>query len=127
MKKSFHYINSPHREGAEVDPMFTPRVARVRKAQYLRNENIIPGTVTGVLVCVNYSDYLVHCIDANHDKLGKIIVVTTPEDVDTHASDHAYDALRYMIMSRPRMENPLERLRGFKRDMFKPADSDFGY
>jgi len=25
------------------------------------------------------------------------------------------------------MENPLERLRGFKRDMFKPADSDFGY
>jgi len=83
MKKSFHYINSPHREGAEVDPMFTPRVARVRKAQYLRNENIIPGTVTGVLVCVNYSDYLVHCIDANHDKLGKIIVVTTPEDVDT--------------------------------------------
>ena len=22
-----------------------------------------------------------------------------PEDVDTHASDHAYDALRYMIMS----------------------------
>jgi hypothetical protein len=50
-----------------------------------------------------------------------------PEDVDTHASDHAYDALRYMIMSRPRMENPLERMRGFKRDMFKPADSDFGY
>ena len=52
---------------------------------------------------------------------------TNPEEVDTHASDHAYDALRYMIMSRPRMENPLERLRGFKRDMFKPADSDFGY
>jgi hypothetical protein len=52
---------------------------------------------------------------------------TNPEDVDTHASDHAYDALRYMIMSRPRMENPLERMRGFKRDMFKPADSDFGY
>jgi|TARA_R110000803_G_scaffold33236_3_gene72863 hypothetical protein len=50
-----------------------------------------------------------------------------PEDVDTHASDHAYDALRYMIMSRPRMENTLEKLRGFKRDMFKPADSTFGY
>ena len=50
-----------------------------------------------------------------------------PEDVDTHASDHAYDALRYMIMSRPRMENPLERMRGFKREMFKPADSEFGY
>ena len=52
---------------------------------------------------------------------------TNPEDVDTHASDHAYDALRYLIMSRPRMENPLERLRGFKRDMFKPADTEFGY
>ena len=52
---------------------------------------------------------------------------TNPEDVDTNASDHAYDALRYLIMSRPRMENPLERLRGFKRDMFKPADSKFGY
>ena len=52
---------------------------------------------------------------------------TNPEDVDTNASDHAYDALRYMIMGRPRMENTLERLRGFKRDMFKPADSTFGY
>ena len=52
---------------------------------------------------------------------------TNPEDVDTNASDHAYDALRYMIMSRPRMENTLERLRGFKKDMFKPADSTFGY
>ena len=52
---------------------------------------------------------------------------TNPEDVDTHASDHAYDALRYLIMSRPRMDSPLERLRGYKRDIFKPADSEFGY
>ena len=52
---------------------------------------------------------------------------TNPEDVDTHASDHAYDALRYMIMSRPRMDSPLERLRGIKRDIFKPSDSTFGY
>ena len=50
-----------------------------------------------------------------------------PEDVDTHASDHAYDALRYMIMSRPRMVSPLERIRGLKREMFKPSDSTFGY
>jgi hypothetical protein len=35
---------------------------------------------------------------------------SNPEDVDTHASDHAYDALRYMIMSRPRMESPLDPL-----------------
>jgi len=52
---------------------------------------------------------------------------TNPEDVDTKASDHAYDALRYMIMSRPRMENPLERIRGLKRDMYRPVDSTFGY
>ena len=50
-----------------------------------------------------------------------------PEDVDTKASDHAYDALRYMIMSRPRMESPLERLRGLKREMYRPIDSTFGY
>ena len=52
---------------------------------------------------------------------------SNPEDVDTHASDHAYDALRYMIMSRPRMESPLERMRGLKRDIHQPADSTFGY
>ena len=48
-----------------------------------------------------------------------------PEDVDTHASDHAYDALRYMIMGRPRIVSPLERIRGLKREMFKPSDSTF--
>jgi len=52
---------------------------------------------------------------------------TNPEDVDTHASDHAYDALRYLIMSRPRMVNPLERIRNMKREMYKPSDSEFGY
>ena len=52
---------------------------------------------------------------------------TNPEDVDTHASDHAYDALRYMIMSRPRMESPLERMRNLKREIYAPSDSTFGY
>lgn len=52
---------------------------------------------------------------------------TNPEDVDTHASDHAYDALRYMIMSRPRMDSPLERIRGIKREIHLPSDSTFGY
>ncbi len=50
-----------------------------------------------------------------------------PEDVDTHASDHAYDALRYMIMSRPRMVSTFDQLRGLKRDIHQPADSTFGY
>ena len=52
---------------------------------------------------------------------------TNPEDVDTHASNHAYDALRYMIMSRPRMDSPLERMRGLKREIHMPSDSTFGY
>ncbi len=52
---------------------------------------------------------------------------TNPEDVDTHASDHAYDALRYMIMSRPRMESPLDRIRGLKREIYQPSDTTFGY
>ncbi len=52
---------------------------------------------------------------------------TNPEDVDTHASDHAYDALRYMIMSRPRMVSTFDRLRGLKRDIHQPSDSTFGY
>lgn len=52
---------------------------------------------------------------------------TNPEDVDTNASDHAYDALRYLIMSRPRVDSPLERIRGLKKQMHQPADSTFGY
>jgi hypothetical protein len=53
---------------------------------------------------------------------------TRPEDVDTNASDHAYDALRYLIMSRPRITDPLERIRNLKRDSaYKPSDPDFGY
>ena len=53
---------------------------------------------------------------------------TRPEDVDTNASDHAYDALRYLIMSRPRITDPLERIRQIKREsIYKPSDPDFGY
>ena len=51
-----------------------------------------------------------------------------PEDVDTHASDHAYDALRYLIMSRPRINDPINQMRNFKREInFQPSDSVFGY
>ena len=53
---------------------------------------------------------------------------TKPEDVDTNASDHAYDALRYLIMSRPRITDPLERIRQIKKEsIYKPSDPDFGY
>lgn len=53
---------------------------------------------------------------------------TNPEDVNTHASDHAYDALRYLIMSRPRINDPLSQIRDLQREQhFQPFDSTFGY
>ena len=53
---------------------------------------------------------------------------TKPEDVDTNASDHAYDALRYLIMSRPRINDPLQRIRELKKEsIYNPSDPDFGY
>ena len=49
-----------------------------------------------------------------------------PEDINTHAEDHLYDALRYGIMSRPRSSlfdyNPMNNVSGFKA-----ADPNFGY
>ena len=54
---------------------------------------------------------------------------TNPEDVDTKADDHAYDALRYMCMTRlvnspyyhPRFRKPREY------DRYTPNDPIFGY
>ena len=48
-----------------------------------------------------------------------------PEDVDTKASDHAYDALRYLIMSRPQTPSAYTEMREIKR--FAPSDPTFGY
>ena len=51
-----------------------------------------------------------------------------PEDVDTHAADHAYDALRYLIMSRPRINNPMDNIRQYHREsVYRPVDDTFGY
>ena len=51
-----------------------------------------------------------------------------PEDVDTHAQDHAYDALRYLIMSRPRVNDPLAQLRHLRLEQaYTPSDNVFGY
>ena len=53
---------------------------------------------------------------------------SNPEDVDTHAPDHAYDALRYLIMARPRIRDPISQMRDFQREtIFQPADGTFGY
>jgi len=51
-----------------------------------------------------------------------------PEDVDTHASDHAYDALRYLIMSRPRVNDPYSQLKHLHlQQAYTPSDTTFGY
>jgi hypothetical protein len=53
---------------------------------------------------------------------------TKPEDVDTHAPDHAYDALRYLIMSRPKVADPISRMRNFRLGQaYQPVDREFGY
>jgi len=52
---------------------------------------------------------------------------TNSEDVDTNASDHAYDALRYLLMSRPRVDHPYDRRLRIQTDFYKPSDSTFGY
>ena len=50
------------------------------------------------------------------------------EDVDTHAQDHAYDALRYLIMSRPKVNDPLAQLRHMRMEQaYRPVDTEFGY
>jgi len=51
-----------------------------------------------------------------------------PEDVDTTAEDHAYDALRYGVMSRPMHPSVMKELfQNSKEKVFKPVDRVFGY
>tara|TARA_Y100000114_G_scaffold59286_1_gene54257 strand:- start:2688 stop:4505 length:1818 start_codon:yes stop_codon:yes gene_type:complete len=53
-----------------------------------------------------------------------------PEDVDTYAEDHAYDALRYGCMSRPLHPVSLrgnDFITSTERQNSTPADSVFGY
>ena len=50
-----------------------------------------------------------------------------PEDVDTNAEDHAYDALRYGVMSRTVHPKSYDANRYTEKEKFKPADRVFGY
>ena len=50
-----------------------------------------------------------------------------PEDVDTKAEDHLYDALRYGVMSRPRFSIWDYDPSTSPTSAFTPADSTFGY
>ncbi len=53
---------------------------------------------------------------------------TNPEDVNTNAPDHAYDALRYLIMSRPKVNDIFSQFRNLRMEQaYTPVDSEFGY
>lgn len=53
---------------------------------------------------------------------------SNPEDVDTKAEDHAYDALRYGVMSRPLNPSLIAAWNSATTaGAFKPVDSTFGY
>jgi len=68
-----------------------------------------------------------NCINLIREVQGIPLSKTNSEDVDTHASDHAYDALRYMLMSRPRLDHPYDRRLRLISDAYSPSDSTFGY
>ena len=68
-----------------------------------------------------------NCVNLIKELQGIPLSTTNPEDVDTKAADHAYDALRYMIMSRPRMDHPYDRMLRIKSDIYQPSDNNFGY
>ena len=53
---------------------------------------------------------------------------SNPEDVDTHAPDHAYDALRYLIMSRPKVNDVFSQFKNMRMEQaYTPVDKEFGY
>ena len=50
------------------------------------------------------------------------------DDIDPrYASDHAYDSVRYGIMSRPKAFSPFDMGRGVPIQRYTPSDSTFGY
>jgi hypothetical protein len=67
------------------------------------------------------------CTNLIRELQGIPLSKTNSEDVDTNASDHAYDALRYLLMSRPRVDHPYDRRLRIQTDIYKPSDSTFGY
>ena len=72
------------------------------------------------MVCFNNWTYTIYQIPAI--PLDK----NNPEDVDTHAEDHLYDALRYGIMTRPR-SNLFDFDASNQRTGFQVSDATFGY
>ena len=50
------------------------------------------------------------------------------DDIDSrYTSDHAYDSVRYGIMSRPRSGSPFDFGTGVPQQNYRPSDATFGY
>jgi len=50
------------------------------------------------------------------------------DDIDPrYASDHAYDSVRYAVMSRPKAYSPFDMGKGIPQQVWRPADATFGY
>ena len=50
------------------------------------------------------------------------------DDIDPrYASDHAYDSVRYAVMSRPKAFSPFDMGSGVPQQVWKPSDATFGY
>ena len=50
------------------------------------------------------------------------------DDIDPrYSSDHAYDSVRYGVMSRPRAASPFDFGRGIPQQSYRPADPILGY
>jgi len=68
------------------------------------------------------------CTNTVRQLAGIPLSKTNSEDVDTKAEDHAYDALRYMLMTRTTGYASIHKsLQAIKDSSFKPFDSTFGY
>ena len=68
------------------------------------------------------------CTNIVRQMAGIPLSKTNSEDVDTKAEDHAYDALRYMLMTRTSGYASIHQsLQQIKDNTFKPYDSTFGY
>ena len=66
------------------------------------------------------------CVNTISQIPGLPLDKNNPEDVDTHAEDHLYDALRYGIMTRPR-SNIFDFDPAAQRTGFQASDPTFGY
>ena len=69
-----------------------------------------------------------NCVNLIKQLSGIPLSKSNAEDVDTKAEDHAYDALRYMLMTRMTGYVSIHKtLNGIKNQVYQVHDQTFGY